>query len=66
MQNTEVAQSMESAIFALHSPQGRIQDFWKGGYMYKGLGFRFADFIYLFFSYKYTMKMKQDQIISFS
>ena len=25
--------------------QGRFQDFWKGVNMYKGVGFRFADFI---------------------
>ena len=27
---------------------GRIQDFWKGGHMFKGVGIRFADFISLF------------------
>ena len=28
--------------------EGRIQDFWKGGHMYKGVGVRFADFISFF------------------
>ena len=31
--------------YFIGDPQGRIQDFWTGGYMCKGVGVLFADFI---------------------